>query len=98
VEGASDNLITHTRHIVGAARSVVARSDRIGGLAAQIQATTSASAVESALTQLTALAEALLSGSDADRDRRVGWSEPEGGLRQIGQHLTLLKRGEGLAQ
>jgi hypothetical protein len=98
VDGASDNVRTHAGHVAGAARAVVARADRIIALAGQIQAATSASAAASALADLNTLTQALLSGSDADGDGRVGWAEPEGGLQQAQQHVTLLKRGEGLAQ
>lgn len=97
VDGASDNVRTHAIHIAGAARSVMTRADRIVALAAQLQAATSASAATSALTELNTLTQALVSGSDADGDGRVGWAEPEGGLRQARLHLTLLERGDGLA-
>jgi hypothetical protein len=95
-DAASDNVRTHAAHIAGAARSVVARADRIAALAAQVQAATSASTAAVALTELNTLAQALVSGREADGDRRVGWAEPEGGLQQVQQHVTLLKRGEGL--
>ncbi len=97
-DGASANVRLHAAHILGAARSAVQRADRIVALAQQVQAATSTSAAARTVAELTIEARALASGRDVDGDGRVGWQEPEGGLEQVEQHMTLLKRGERLAQ
>ena len=96
VDGASENVRTHAVHIAGASRGVLQRADRIIALARQIQATNSGVAAATAVQELNTLTQALVSGRDADADGRIGWQETEGGLRQVQQHVTLLKRGEGL--
>ena len=44
----------------------------------------------------TALTDAILNGTDANEDGRVGWQEGEGGLAQATTHMGLIKRAEGL--
>jgi hypothetical protein len=48
------------------------------------------------LARLTEEGMGLVRGRDIDGDGLVGWQAGEGGLRQAHQHLTLMKRGEGL--
>lgn len=95
-EGASDNVKTHASHILATMGNVVQRADAIVALAQEIQAATSVATAAALLQQLTAQCDALLVGRDADGDGRVGWQAGEGGLRQAAQHMTLMKRGEGL--
>jgi hypothetical protein len=97
-DDASDNVRTHARHVIGSARSVIARSDRMVSLAQRVQSESSISTATSLASLLHAEAQALFAGRDADGDGLVGWAAPEGGLRQIQQHVTLLKRGEALIQ
>ena len=97
-EDASYNVRTHARHIAGAARSVSARADRVVSLAQRIQSEISISTAAALVTQLHEEAQALFSGRDADRDGLIGWAPPEGGLRQIQQHVTLLERGEAMTR
>jgi len=97
-EDASYNVGTHARYIAGAARSVIARADRIVVLAQRVQSQNLISAAASLTARLQAETQALFAGTDVDGDGRIGWAEPEGGLRQIQQHLTLLKRGEASIQ
>jgi len=93
---ASDNVRTHAGHIRTILATVLARMDRAVSLAQEIQATSNGPVAASLLGQLTAHVEGMTVGSDIDRDGRIGWQSGEGGLRQATQHLTLLRRGEGL--
>jgi hypothetical protein len=38
--------------------------------------------------------EQLTAGLDANKDGRVNWDAPEGGLQQAQTHVDLLKKGE----
>lgn len=93
---ASDNVRTHAVHIRTILATVLARMDRAVSLVQEIQATSNAPVAASLLGQLTAHVEGMTMGTDIDRDGRIGWQSGEGGLRQATQHLTLLRRGEGL--
>ncbi len=46
--------------------------------------------------QIQALAEAIVSGRDANQDGRVSWGEDAGGFEQVALHMDLMKRGEGM--
>ena len=93
---ASENARMHVGHIQTILANVLARADQAVSLAQQIQAASSASSAAGLLGQLTTQVETLAAGRDLDRDERIGWQGGEGGLRQATQHMTLLKRGEGL--
>jgi hypothetical protein len=93
---ASENARLHVGHILTILTNVVSRADQAVSIAQQIQSASSASAATGLLGQLTLHVETLAGGRDLDRDERIGWQGGEGGLRQATQHMTLLKRGEGL--
>jgi len=95
-DGASDNVLTHTTHIMACADNAVLRTDAILAIARQIQASNSASEVAALLERLDRESETLVSGLDTDGDGLIGWRAGEGGLRQATQHMTLMMRGEGL--
>jgi hypothetical protein len=95
-EAASDNVKAHARHILATMGNVVQRADAIVALAQEVEGTTSVATAAALREQLNALCDALLAGRDTDRDGRIGWQAGEGGLRQATQHMTLMKRGEGL--
>ena len=97
-EDASDNLRTHAEYITGAARSTLERIDRVVALARRLGEATTAAQGHATVRELEVHARAVWLGLDADRDGRVVWGSPEGGLRQVQQHMTLLRRGEGLLQ
>lgn len=97
-EDASDNVRTHAEYMAGAARSALDRLERTVALATRLRSATSAAAAAATARELAAVTRALWLGQDTDRDRLVVWMPPEGGLRQVQQHMTLLRRGEGLAQ
>lgn len=95
-EGASDNLRAHATYIGTTLRAVLSRADAMIGLARDLRAVSSSSAAGPLLARFSELGSAIVPGRDLDRDGLVGWQGDEGGLRQAAQHMTLLKRGEGL--
>lgn len=96
-QGASENVRTHAPHVAASANNTVQRADGIIALAQQIQATSSATEAAALVQRLATLAGQLVPGTDANGDGRVGWEAGEGGLQQATQHVTLMKRGEGLS-
>lgn len=94
--GASDGVKTHATHVATAARSAGTNAEAAIEVAESIQEAEDAEAAATLLAELTALTDAILNGTDADGDGRVGWQEGEGGLAQAATHMGLLKRGEGL--
>jgi hypothetical protein len=93
--GASENARAHLEHIAVILANVTRRMDEMIALAHQIQGASTAT-TPALLERLSLQAETLLVGRDVDGDDRIGWRAGEGGLRQAAQHMTLLKRGEGL--
>ena len=65
-------------------------------LAKRIARTTTAADAAPLVAELNALAQALLSGVDANGDGRTGWQEGEGGLEVAQTHANLMKQAEGL--
>ena len=96
-DSASDNVKTHARHVATAARNSVQRAGAIVALAQRIRDATSATDAAALLEELTALSDALIPGTDANRDGGVGLREGEAGLRQATQDMRIVKRGEGLS-
>ena len=43
---------------------------------------------------MNALAQELTAGLDANKDGRVNWDGPEGGLQQAQQHMEFMVKGE----
>lgn len=95
-DGASDNVRTHATHVATAAANAVTWADEAIALARRIQEASDADAAASLLEQLVRTTSAIVSGTDANADGRIGWQEGEGGLAQATQHMTLMMRGEGL--
>ena len=87
---------THAEHVATSARNTVARVDEIVMLAEKIEMATSADAAAGLVADLDTLAQALLSGVDANGDGRTGWQEGEGGLEVAETHGNLMKGAEGL--
>jgi hypothetical protein len=96
IGGASDNVRFHALHISTVLGAVLDRADRVVTLARELEVTSSAAAAAPLLVRLSEESAALARGRDIDRDGLVGWQGQEGGMRQANQHMTLLKRGEGL--
>ena len=95
-DGASGAVQTHANHVATSARNTVARADEIVMLAKRIARTTTAADAAPLVAELNALAQALLSGVDANGDGRTGWQEGEGGLEVAQTHANLMKQAEGL--
>lgn len=95
-EGASDGVKTHATHVATAARSAASHAMAAIELAESIQESEDAATAADMLTELTALTDAIVNGTDADGDGRIGWQEGEGGLAQATTHMGLMKRGEGI--
>ena len=95
-DDASGAVKTHAEHVATSSRNAVARADEIVMLAQKIDAATSAGAASSLVAELNDLAQALLSGVNANSDGRTGWQEGEGGLETAETHLNLMKSAEGL--
>lgn len=95
-DDASGAVKTHANHVATSARNTVARADEIVMLAGKIEMAMSAEDAASLVAELDALAQALLSGVDANGDGRTGWQEGEGGLEVARTHGNLLKQAEGL--
>ena len=91
-EGASQGVQTHANHVATSARNTAERAQRIAALAKEIGEAESASDAAALVTEMNELAQALVSGEDADGDGRVGWQAGEGGLEQAQTHLGLLMR------
>jgi hypothetical protein len=95
-EGSSDGIETHSNHVATAASNALANAEEAIDVAEEIQEAESAEEAAELIDRLTGLTDAIVNGVDADGDGRIGWQEGEGGLAQAAQHLTLMKRGEGL--
>ena len=50
------------------------------------------------MSQVQTAVEQLTAGFDANKDGRINWDAPEGGLAQAQMHMELLKKGEGQGQ
>ena len=95
-DGASGAVQTHAVHVATSAQNTVARADKIVMLAKRIARTTTAADAAPLVAELNTLAQALLSGVDANGDGRTGWQEGEGGLETAQTHADLMKQAEGL--
>lgn len=85
-------LIFHGPRIAMAARGAAARVDEVVALARQVQSARSAAAANRLVRQLADAVRAMAYGFDRDGDRRIGHTEDEMGLAQIGHHLALVER------
>ena len=97
-EGASDNVKRHAEHIRTSAQNAVNWSRRALELGQEARASDDAAAVARIAAEIQEITGAILEGTDANGDGRVGWQEGEGGLAQATTHLGLMKRGEGLSR
>ena len=95
-DGASDSIKTHANHVATSAQNTVARADQIVMLTQKIARTTTPADAADLVSELNALAQALMAGVDANEDGRTGWQEGEGGLDVAQTHGNLMKRAEGL--
>ncbi|MES2177059.1 MAG: hypothetical protein V4550_04275 [Gemmatimonadota bacterium] len=94
VPGASANALNHAKHVAMAARNTVSRADQLLALAQKVRASTSAEEAAALVTQMSALAEQIIIGVDANADGKISWEQGEGGLQQCDEHVRLLLAGE----
>lgn len=92
VEGIPGVLIFHAPRAAMAARGTAARVDEVVSLARQVQSASSAQAGHRLVRRLADAVRAMAYGSDRDDDRRIGHTEDEMGLAQIGHHLAVVQR------
>ena len=90
VPGASANVGTHAAHVTGAANHVVAKTDEIVALAQRVRAQTNPGLATILMARVQTAVGQLEVGIDQNRDRRIDWAAPEGGLAQAQQHMELL--------
>jgi hypothetical protein len=90
--GAPAAVVTHTKHIVTAARNTVARVDQMLALAQKVQSATTAAEAAALVSQISSLAEQLYAGADANSDGRISWEQGEGGLQIADEHVRLMLR------
>ncbi len=89
-EGASPQVVGHSKHIATAARNTVARSEHLVALAQKIQAATEAADAAALVSQMISLADQLIAGADANNDGRITWEQGEGGLQAADEHVKLM--------
>ena len=94
--GATQNVKTHTAHVVVALKNVQIWAEQIRPLVAETRAATEAWQAASAMSQIQILTSEILGGTDANADGRITWEAFVGGLRQVEPLVDLMKRGEGL--
>jgi len=92
VEGVPGALTFHGQRVAMAARGAAARVDEVVALARQVQSAGSAQAGNRLVRRLGDAVRAMAYGFDRDGDRRIGHTEDEMGLAQIGYHLALVQR------
>lgn len=95
-DGAVPPIETHAEHIEMSARNAAANGTAAAELAREILEAEEAEGVAELLGEVVELLTAMLEGTDADGDGRIGWQEGEGGLAQASTHLGLLRRAVGL--
>ncbi len=93
---ASQNVKTHTAHVVASNTNTTRRADEIVDLVQRLRNSSSVMEVAGFVGQLNAIAAALIPGVDANKDGRVSWEQGEGGLQQAQMHMELMKKGENL--
>ncbi|NNF38962.1 MAG: hypothetical protein HKN71_09855 [Gemmatimonadetes bacterium] len=92
VEDVPGVLTFHAPRVAMAARGTMARVDEVVALARQVQSAGSASTGDRLVNRLADAVRAMAYGFDRDGDRRIGYTEDEMGLAQVGHHLALVER------
>ena len=86
---------THSAHVAEAAKTTSARATEMIALAQKIQAATTAAEAKPLFEQLNAKAQELKAGVDANKDGKVDWKAPEGGLDAAKTHMDLMMKAMG---
>ena len=92
--GSSPNVQVHAKHIATCARNTVVRADQMIALAQKVAAATTAAEAAALVSQMAALADALLNGQDANGDGRITTDPGEGGLLAADEHAKLMLAAE----
>jgi hypothetical protein len=87
-EGASPNVVAHSKHVATSARNTVQRADQLLALAQKVQAATSAAEAAALVSQMGSIANQLIAGADSNGDGRVTFEE--GGLQLADEHVRLM--------
>lgn len=90
--GAPQQIVLHSKHIAIAGRNTLVRVDQIIALAQKVRAATTAAEAASFVSQMSALAEQLMAGTDANSDGRITWEVGEGGLQHADDHIRMMLR------
>jgi hypothetical protein len=94
-QGASQQVVLHSKHIAIAARNTSARVDQLLALAQKAQAATAAAEAAALVSQIASLADQLIAGSDANGDGRITWERNEGGLQHAEEHVRFMLQRQG---
>ncbi|MFQ5533608.1 MAG: hypothetical protein ACE5EM_02145 [Sphingomonadales bacterium] len=93
---ASRNVLTHAKHVEASADNVVSWCRRIINLGRRVGETPDAVTAYAIATEIRALLGNIVNGRDANGDGTISWGEDEGGLKQLREHMSYMKSGEGL--
>lgn len=87
---------THSVHVAEAAKTTSARATEMIALAQKVLAATTAAEAKPLFEQLNAKAQELRAGVDANKDGKVDWKAPEGGLDMARTHMDLMMKAMGM--
>lgn len=87
---ATDKVKTHAAHVISAANNIVLWCGKIVAKANQITGGSSPVSQAFYAEEIVEQIRWILEGNDADGDGAVSWTEGEGGLAQIRQHLGFI--------
>ena len=90
---ATDSVKHHAEHIIASAQNIVAWSDKIIRMSDQIMGGAAPVWVSYYAEEVAKRTDWILNGNDANGDGKISWTEGEGGLAQIQQHLGFIERG-----
>jgi hypothetical protein len=89
--GANAMVKMHSTHVMAASNNVVAMCDDIVSIAQKIRMTTSLDEAKTLAAEMATKAQQLTTGVDVDKDGKINWDKPEGGLQQATQHANFMK-------
>ena len=90
--GAPQQVVLHSKHIAIAARNTLVRVDQIIAIAQKIRSATTAAEAASLVSRMSALADQLMAGTDANADGRITYDVGEGGLQHADDHVRMMLR------
>jgi hypothetical protein len=88
--GAPQQVVLHSKHIAIAGRNTLVRVDQIIAIAQKVRAATTAAEAASLVSQMSALADQLMAGTDANSDGRITYDVGEGGLQHADDHIRMM--------